>query len=702
MRYIITLLTFFCAYTLAFSQEEMFFSSDEHLTSSLINQIYQDREGMIWVATENGLNRYDGAKFTHYKNNPQDPHSLLYNYVRCVFQDNDGHLWIGTSRGVQLYDPTNDNFSLPATLPDGSHYDTNVVNIFQRSNGDVWASGRLLRRLEVCGDRIIALPTGTNLPDQYTDYVIEDCMKNIWMIKEGGRFLRLSPSGDITSFNDFAQTATGITLCTDYNGNVYVGTIGKGVLCFDLQTDTFRPIPYQGYKHLPIQSLYLTADNRLLVGTDGYGLKTYVPDRKEMEDLPFDSRYFNSRTSKVHSCLYDNAGNLWLAIYQKGVIMIPARKTEFHYIGYQTTDRNLVGSNSITPFAPAEDGQLWVGTDSDGLYLLNAERNKSRHFAHNLNTQFSAPSTPLCIYRDSYGTTWVGSYSEGLFTVDVSAGRFTPRTDFVTEEGIHIPHVYNIIEDGFNRLWIATMGNGVLYLDRRTGRWEHCRTINKQINRWVNCLFYDTYSQFLYVGTYYGAYAIDLRPGKQMEVKTLLTERVVYAFEQTDSEALWIATSTGVIRINPRNPIKLRVYDTKQGLPSDMVYALENDHANNLWVSTDNGLCRLKPDGSTDCFYRSDGLQGNEFSKNASMTDADGCIWLGGTQGITYFQPERITPQIRKATVRLVGCYANGEPLRTGKPIWQEQLFHLRHDQHNFSLELATEEFHVPAHTTYL
>lgn len=78
----------------------------------------------------------------------------------------------------------------------------------------------------------------------------------------------------------------------------------------------------------------------------------------------------------------------------------------------------------------------------------------------------------------------------------------------------------------------SNYGRQCTYLNHRIGRWEHCRTIiNKQTNRWVNCIFYDTYSQFLYVGTYYRVYAIDLRLGKQIEVKILLAKRVVYAFE---------------------------------------------------------------------------------------------------------------------------------------------------------------------------
>ena len=77
-------------------QSPKLFTTDKELSSSLINQIYQDRNGFIWIATEDGLNRYDGAKFTIYKHEPNNEHSLAHNFVRTVFEDSKGHLLIGT------------------------------------------------------------------------------------------------------------------------------------------------------------------------------------------------------------------------------------------------------------------------------------------------------------------------------------------------------------------------------------------------------------------------------------------------------------------------------------------------------------------------------------------------------------------------------------------------------------------------------
>ena len=117
------------------------FTADSQLSSSLINKVYQDANGMIWIATEDGLNRYDGAKFTTYRHEDGNPHSLSHNYVRTIFSDSHGRIFIGTYSGLQMYDIAADCFSEPATWPDGKTYQANVIDMTERHNGEIWVSG---------------------------------------------------------------------------------------------------------------------------------------------------------------------------------------------------------------------------------------------------------------------------------------------------------------------------------------------------------------------------------------------------------------------------------------------------------------------------------------------------------------------------------------------------------------------------------
>src|SRR5690606_18055906 len=94
--------------------------------------------GLVWIATEDGLNRYDGSKFTIYKQNDKDENSLLNNYIRIVYEDSRDRLLIGFFNGLQRYDYATDKFTkIPVLLENGYEYGSHVLTILERKNGDV-------------------------------------------------------------------------------------------------------------------------------------------------------------------------------------------------------------------------------------------------------------------------------------------------------------------------------------------------------------------------------------------------------------------------------------------------------------------------------------------------------------------------------------------------------------------------------------
>ena len=108
------------------AQTGKFYSTDKELSNSLINAVYQDRKGFIWIATENGLNKFDGTRFSIYRHNATDSTSLKNNYVRTLFEDSRGNFWIGCINGLQRYDRATDNFH------------ELFISIIERRNVDLW------------------------------------------------------------------------------------------------------------------------------------------------------------------------------------------------------------------------------------------------------------------------------------------------------------------------------------------------------------------------------------------------------------------------------------------------------------------------------------------------------------------------------------------------------------------------------------
>ena len=125
-------------YTPVLAQIGRFYSPDENLSSSLINQIYQDKRGFIWIATENGLNKFDGMKFSTYKHIPEDESSLKNDYVRTVFEDSSGNFWIGCIDGLMIYDRASDSFKEIPMYNGDKRVNPHVTRIIETRNKEIW------------------------------------------------------------------------------------------------------------------------------------------------------------------------------------------------------------------------------------------------------------------------------------------------------------------------------------------------------------------------------------------------------------------------------------------------------------------------------------------------------------------------------------------------------------------------------------
>ena len=509
MKHTILILFLFLS-LLCHGQSYKFFTTDRELSSSLINKIYQDRNGMIWIATEDGLNRYDGAKFITYKHDPENEYSLCHNYVRVLYEDSKGRLFVGTYNGIQLYDPETDSFSARAQWEDGKTFDSNIMSILERRNGEIWVSGNNLCTITITQGKLTAHKLDLPIPTQMTDYMIEDRQHNLWVTQGENGIYRLSADNKSKHFLKQEKGMTIVDLYEDNYGDIYLATIGKGLLKYNQPAEEFIPILYKGKQNLPIKSICQISQNELCLGTDGKGTKIFNIPKQLITDYPFDNNYLDSGTSKVHSVLKDNAGNLWIAIYQKGVMMIPAQPNSFKYIGYKSINKNIIGSNCITSLCRDHEGILWIGTDNDGIYGITTELKQKVHYAPH-DSPSSVPSTVFGLYEDSEHNLWFGSYTNGLGRLDKKTGQCSYLQNLTDKNGNRIQRVYDLVEDQDKRLWIATMGAGLFYYDLKTGQSVYDPKFNAATKKykWISCLLYAG-DNHLYVGTYDGIRCIDL------------------------------------------------------------------------------------------------------------------------------------------------------------------------------------------------
>ena len=593
------------------AQTYRMFTTENGLTSSLVNYIFEDRKGLIWIATEDGLNKYDGVKITSYRHKEDDDTSLASNYVSTLIEDAQGNLIVSTYSGLQIYRHDTDDFSPIGTTPNGKPLKVNINRLMLEKDGRLYGTGDISCEIRTKGK---------------SDIEILQMNKPYF-------------SNDIT--NEFTE-----------NLNI------RATLRYD--------------------------DNHLLLGTDGDGVKLFNELQHTYIDYPLDIPNIPQKLQKVHHLMRDRSGNLWIALYQKGIVMMSRHKGMFGYIGSRTSQKNLIGSHCVQSIVKSRNGGMWVGTDGDGLYYL--ESNKSQHISEGV------PPIINAVMEDSEGTLWIGSYGYPCYRrVNGMSRKVQGLPDF--------PRVFCIKEDRQQRVWIGTMGNGLYCYDLTKHSIRHIDY--KGMNRFVNCICILSNGDVL-VGTFNGIYNINKH-------QNLCPKKIVYTIYEDTRGRLWIGTSEDLTIIDKN---RQKTYTTADGMGSNTVFAISEDEEGKIWFSSNAGLsCFDEHEGVFTNYSVRDGLQGNEFSKGAVVRDDDGTLWFAGNEGITYFSSRNVSQISFGLHPRITALYINNEAINTkiltgGKAvidssILDSQNFSIAYENNSFSIELSTVEIDRPAGCTY-
>ncbi len=702
------------------SQSGKLYTSDTELSSSLINSIYQDSKGYLWSATEDGLNRYDGSKFIIYRNEKNVSGSLLNNYVKSIFEDANKNLFFGFINGLQLYKHTTDSFvTIPMYNLGNTKTNPHVSCIFQRKNGDILigTSGYGVFKVNLKKESLTANSIKLSIPSGMIHEIYEDHNQNLWIMTQDKELWKIDKNNKVKQYLFSKEHLTIITsMCEDKNGGLYVGTLNDGLFIYNKATQKFDS--FDNSAPLPIKKLYLEKNNKILIGTDGMGLYTYDITKKTMSVTNFTVSNFDFARSKIHIILEDRGGNLWLGLFQKGLLLLPPKESNFKYLGYQSITNNVIGSSCVMSVYKDHKNILWVGTDGDGLYGIS-EKGK-REFHYSLDKNGFGRIAIMSIFEDSNNDLWIGTYLHGMAKLNKSSNKFEFINTLLDHEGKPVESVYSIIESNDKHLWIGTQGAGLFKMNLQTLKAVNLDSFrkgkNKNVpygNRYINCILASKNNK-LYIATYDGLYCWDLKTKTFIEKggqNHILSEKIIYALNEDKLGNLWIGTSVGLVYLNKECEI-IKTFTTEDNLPSNIICGIERDKKDNLWISTNNGISKFNTKTKKFYnFYFNNGLQGNEFSKNASFVDNQNQIIFGGMKGVTYFDPENIKDNGKTTKVYITGLYIQDRSVKQGmksdgldiinSALIDAKTVDLGYEDNSFSIEFSSLDFINQQHITY-
>lgn len=700
------------SYQYLIAQTSVFYTTGNHISSSLINCIYQDQKGYIWVATEYGLNIFDGNQFSTLRHNDKDPNSLCNNHVRTVFEDSRHNIWIGTMTGLMKYHRESNTFTKINLYKKSETINPHVSQIIERKNGEIWisTSNEGIFHIDSQKDSGQYSATTYQLGLTHISSMLEDDDEQLWLGSESNGIAIFNPESQHVTFIQAPELSGNniSTLTKDNHGNIYIGTFTKGLNIYQASTKKIIPCTYEAENELQITSLLFT-QGKLLIGTDGEGMKVYSPETEEITNWKApDEMERDLKEAKIHTILQDKDKNLWLGLFQKGVAFIPEQLNIFQYYGSKIADKSPIGTGCVMSILETEDQHLFIGVDNKGLYELDAAFNQIKHYQPNKHTA----NTILSLYEDSDHNLWIGSYAQGISKFNRKDGTWENLPSLANAT------VYNIIEDNRRNLYISTYGSGmyVYNLDKKElVNFQHKKqsAATSLPDNWINT-FYRDKDGMIWVGMFTGVSCFNPTTQEFIHPKGsnyLMESDIVHCILEGDNQQMWIGTADGLYSYNKSNGETKR-YTQKDGLGNNAIAGLCKDKEGNIWISTFNGISKYNPHSDTFInFYAGDGLQGNEFTRGAFFHTQSGNIIFGGINGITSFVPEQIIDSPIKLDLVITNFLLSGEPINNqtlsgGKPIITDAVdeaktFRLSHNDNTFRITFSTLRFEDTRQTYY-
>lgn len=688
---------------------------EDGLSQNMVYSILQDRQGFMWFATQDGLNRYDGNSFKIYKKSVSGEGCLKSDAIFSLSEDKQGILWIGTDNGVYLYDPVVERFSaFPLRTQTGQLVTGIVRDILLDKGGNIWLTVSNQGVFCITPDkkmRFYSLSQNLGKGQGNIRDLCFDMDGNLWIATYQQGIYKLIPStGEITqlaidsavrNLSDNDVNA----LCPLNSETLLVGTVSKGVLQLNLRTLQLTPFLEKGEdgKTLFVRSLYVDKENKIWLGTET-GAYIYSPESGEKVHLRhvFNDPYSLSDNA-IHSIYQDREGGMWLGTYFGGVNYFTKSYAQFEKY-YPIIGEHLISGKSISEFCEDASGRIWIGTEDAGLNCFDP--------VSGVFTQGFVPANNIHALLCDGDKLWIGSFSNGLYVMDLRTRSVKNYRSSSSGETLHNDNIYSIYKDYQGVVWIGTMTGLHRYLPRTDSFETICA---KEISSQVNDILEDFDGILWFATLGQGVFSYDRKQDKWEHHASLVKDdvargKMASCLLEDARHRLWIGTEgAGLVCYDRHSRSFAKHYDVSSGLPNNVIYQLLEDKSGRIWGSTNKGLFRLDPQTEKIKKYNhSDGLLGDQFNYKSGFVSKSGKMYFGGVKGFVGFQPGQLISSQMPPTIVFnsfqlynveVPVGGNDSPLQNS--ITHTEQLTLSYSQSIFSLGFTTLSYSSPQGNQY-
>lgn len=690
------------------------FTTDNILSSNCVRAIVQDSVGYIWIATDDGLLRYDGREAVQIalpvevSALPSDRRST--SYVEALHASPSGELWITTDNGVFLLSDSDGEFKQVEALSPkkGSMKRLTIRDFTTDTKGNTWVSTH--------GDGVFRMSADMTDVKQYPMTELSGIVGSTAIDADGHvwacgptrndvlfRYDPLSDSFAAVRLSDHATYGPYTMSADSRDGTLWLGCWDDALVQFDPLTGKSSVIHDPRLLH--IHSIKSTPAGNLLIGSDA-GLTVLDPSTGRLTPYDYDELNAESISGRfVYPILVDREGGIWVGTFYAGA-NYAAPPHKFFNNHRHSNYRNSLGGNIVSDIIEAPDGMVFVATDDGGVSHFNPATGQF--------TPLSLPGLGSNVHAlaiDSRNRLWIGTYGNGIGRYDLGSHAlktYGKADDPEGQNGLDDASCYSLLIDSRGRLWAGTM-KGLNSYDAEKDRFEPVRDIDALVIDMAE----DRRGR-LWLATQ-GAGLFSYEPDKKIwknYVHSLrdslsLPHNHVNDIHIDRQGIIHLATSDGLATLDPVTEQFSVKRFSMPGLPGFNSIQGVTDEQGILWLTTTAGMIRYNPaTGAVNLYRSSDGMVANEFRPSAITTASDGRIYAGSIDGLMDFLPYHIENNPFVAPVVFTSLSINNAPVSTGDPHLPVPLHKLEElrlgpDDNIFSIGFSALSFANPMKNNY-
>ncbi|MCB9185016.1 MAG: hypothetical protein H6591_13995 [Flavobacteriales bacterium] len=670
--------------------------SQQGLSQGTVYSFCQDRQGFLWMGTQDGLNRWDGHEMRVWKHEPLDARSLSQGYIRALLATDDDKLWIGTEGGgldrLDLRTGVVKRFPLPVP---GS-----VFSLARRHDGLILVGGTMgLLALDSQDERFRAIAFPMVAPDDpecalvHTMLVDED--DSAWLATKYGLFHVPANGASPVHYRHDPQDATSLpkanikALHRDVAGDLWVGTYGGGLCRMRSDGDGFESFTAPGlefvygittdrYGHLWVGSF----NGLHVLDIDGHLLRSYHKDALDEHAL---------RSDLILATYRDRTGLIWVSTSGQGVSLTDPAPDQFHVLDDRSGSGARLTESFVYGITEDRQGRLLIATAGGGVNLWDRSSDRMSTLDGDRQRERGAScEVTRCVLEDSKGRLWVGTDKCGLDRrgTDGRWKNYTRRKDDATSLPSNV--VLTVIEDRSGTIWLGTYAGGLARYNEATDDFTAYAhdpdDANSLPGNIVRCILED-HDGVLWVGTGgAGLSRFDRESGTftsytvQPATPGSITSNFIRCLHQDRLGRLWVGTNGGglcLMQPGEHGAFRFLPFTMREGLSDNVVYGITESANGDLWLSTNAGLSAFHTDHALRSITPNEdrnaplithyaahrGIQRGEFNGGAFLRDRAGWMFFGGVNGITWFHPDSIRHAAANLPVVLTDLQVRNRPV---------------------------------------